>query len=156
MNQDALAVAKLRLEEMLTFFGINTTVKISEDGERAVLQIDTPQNSLLIGKGGENMQALQHLINMMVRNTTTEPVYLTVDVGDYRKARAERLAVKAKDYAQQVIDTGEELRLKPMSPADRRVVHMALAEHPEVETESVGEGRGRRLVVRKRSQESES
>ena len=158
MNQDAMALAKLRLEEMLTFFGINTSVKAGEDGERILLSVDTAENSRLIGRGGENMRALQQLVTTMVRQRIDEPVYITVDVGDYRAAQSERLAKKAAEYAQKVVETGEEIRLRPMSAHDRRLIHMALAEHPEVETLSVGEGKGRRLIIRKRgvSQKSSS
>lgn len=153
MNEDAMALAKLRLEEMLTFFGINTTVKVEEDGERIMLLVDTPENSRLIGRRGETMQALQHLVNMMVRGKQPETVYVNIDIGDYRRARGERLEAKAKQYADKVASSGEDLHLKPMSAGDRRVMHMALSEHPEVMTESTGEGRERHLVIKKRGSE---
>jgi spoIIIJ-associated protein len=149
-SEDTLALAKLRLEEMLTFFGINTTVKVSEENERIHLSVDTSANGRLIGRQGENLRALQHLINAIVRGKTEETVYINVDVADYRKGRAELLTAKANEYAQKVIDSGEELRLRPMSASDRRIIHMTLAEHPEVMTESQGEGVRRHLVVKKR------
>ena len=150
MNEDVAALAKIRLEELLTFFSINTTAKVSEEGERILLSVDTPENSRLIGKGGETMRALQHMLTQMVRSAHEEPVYLTIDIGDYLRTQSERLAKKAAEYAAQVSESGQELRLRPMSAHDRRLIHMALAEHPEVETESIGEGRDRRLVIRKR------
>lgn len=148
---DLAALAKLRLEEILTYFGVNAAVKVLVEEGSLALSVASDDTGRLIGRHGETLDALQQLINAIVRGATTERVYVSVDIGDYKKGRAEQLGEQAQADAQQVIESGEAKRLRPMTAAERRVVHMALAEMPEVETESEGEGRDRRVIIKKKA-----
>lgn len=140
--------AKQHLEDLLTFFEVNTTVEASQEGDTILLSVDSDLSGHIIGHRGETLAALQHLVNMMVRKESDERVYVHVDVGGYRKARLERLEIKAKKIASQVRDQQREVILPPMTPAERRHVHSILSEVEGVVTESRGEGSRRRLVVR--------
>lgn len=148
---DMMALAKLRLEEILTFFGVNAKVKAEVNEDTLELMVDAEDTGRLIGRRGETLAALQQLINAIVRGASTEHIYVSIDIGNYKKGRAEHLTEQAKLDAQQVIESGEAKRLAPMNAAERRVVHMALADIPEVETESEGDGRNRRVIIKRRS-----
>ena len=95
MKDDVTALAKVRLEELLTFFGINTSVKVAELEERVELRVEAPDSAKLIGHHGENLRAIQHLLNMMLRGTNRERTFVDVDVDGYKKARGEQIMTKA-------------------------------------------------------------
>jgi spoIIIJ-associated protein len=135
--------AKQHLEDLLTFFGVNTTVQVSENGETIELMVDTDDGGHLIGHRGETLAAIQHLMNMIMRQESEERLYIHVDIGGYRRARLDKLEAQARELAQQVI-------LPPMNPAERRHIHSLLSDNESVTTESRGEGTGRRLVIKKR------
>jgi spoIIIJ-associated protein len=149
MNDDLLAWAKLRCEELLTFFAVNTDVKLTEEGDTIHIAADVADSGRLIGHRGETLQALQHLLNMMVKNRTAERVFVSLDIAGYKKGRSEALGAQAVAEAEKVKQTGVAHSLRPMSPAERRIVHMALADVEGITTESEGEGRERRVVIKK-------
>lgn len=102
----------------------------------------------LIGKGGRTLAALEFLTNAVVNKTEgDDPVRVNVDVGGYKRRRDERLRQVAQRAAARVKKAGMPVELEPMSAAERRVIHVALADDPAVESESTGEGRDRRVVV---------
>lgn len=153
MSSDLAALGKLRLEELLTFFGVNTKVKVKEEDGRIELEVEDPNDSgRLIGRHGETLQALQHLINMMVRNQSGEQVRVGVDISGYKKARGETLAAKAKETAAKVLESGKPVTLPPMNSGERRMVHMAVSEIEGIETESAGEPPRRYVIIKKTEQ----
>lgn len=105
----------------------------------------------IIGRGGRTLAALEYLTNAVVNKDETLPhVRVSVDVGGYKERRDERLRGVALKAAARARKTGFAVELEPMSAAERRVVHMALADDPAVESESSGEGKNRRVVVKLR------
>ncbi len=149
MTEDVIALAKLRLEELLTFFGLNTKVRATEDGNSIALEVDADTTGRLIGHRGETLRAIQYLLNLMVRNQAETTAFISIDIGGYKKARADHLAEQAKTLAEKVIRTGNEEAVGPLTPAERRVIHMTLADMPEISTESTGQDPHRRLIIRK-------
>lgn len=147
MNAELIDYAKNQLEELLTFFGLNTTVTVERDGENVELQVPADTAGRLIGHHGETLRAIQHIINMMVRAKTRERVYVSVDIAGYKQARAEALTAQALAAADKAVGDNEKQELRPMTPAERRIVHMALSERSDVTTESAGEGTDRRVVI---------
>ena len=145
---DTIEYAKTRLEELIAFFGINaeTTSKETEDGIELDIEpsASTPR---LIGHHGDTLRALEYIINQMVRHHDPTAPRISVDVAGYRQARREQLEQMARDVAARVSESGEEEQLKPMNPAERRIVHMVLRDIPEVQTESRGTDRDRHIVV---------
>lgn len=144
-----MQLAKRRLEELISFFGLNVSVAAEQTEDGVELQIESDATGRLIGHHGETLRSLQHLLNMMMREAAPG-VRFVVDVGGYRKARAEQLADMARSAAAKAVETGEEVVLRPMNAAERRLVHMALADSKDVETESRGEDPHRRIVIKKR------
>ena len=145
---DNLEFAKLRLEEIVSFFGINITVAAETTDDGIELRIDnTPASPRLIGHRGETLRALEYLINQIVKAHDGTSPRVLVDIAGYKEARRQALEELAREVAGRVTDSGAEEELKPMNPADRRIVHMALREIEGVATLSRGDGHDRRIVV---------
>jgi spoIIIJ-associated protein len=147
--EESLQYAKKYLEDLLSFFGLNTDVyATSEDGEVIELNIPSTQlNGFLIGQRGETIRSVQFLVSSALKNQGYEVTRVNVDVADYKKQRAERLAKTAEEWIAAVKETGEPYEVRPMNAADRRVVHKVAAEAGLV-SESVGEARDRHIVLK--------
>lgn len=150
MNQDAVAYAKVKLEELLAFFHINAEIDVNEGEDRVELDIQTADSGRLIGHHGETLRSLQYILNQIVARHTGERSFIAIDVAGYKKGRAETLTAKAKATAEEVISTGKEKVLGPLNAAERRVVHMAIGDIEELETESTGVDPHRKVIIRKR------
>lgn len=147
--EDSITYAKKYLEDLLSFFGLNTDVyATTEDGEVIELSIpSTRLNGFLIGQRGETMRALQFMVSSALKNQNYSVTRCNVDVADYKKQRADRLAKTAEEWVKKVQDSGEPYEVKPMNAADRRVVHRVAAD-AGLASESVGEGRDRHIVLK--------
>lgn len=102
----------------------------------------------IIGRAGRTLAALEYLTNAVVNRDGGNGVRVNVDVGGYKRRRDARLRETALNAAARVRKAGHAVELDPMSAAERRIVHMALADEPDVYTESNGEGGDRRVVVK--------
>lgn len=150
MNKDeSIRFAAKYLEDLLSFFGINVAVYSTIDDE--VIQLSVPStslNSLLIGKNADNLRALQHIVSMALAAKNAEVVRVNVDVADYKRQRADRIADKAEGWIKKVRETGESMTIN-LSPADRRVVHKLAEDYSDITTHSEGEGKERKLIISK-------
>ncbi len=146
--EEAIAYAKKYMEDMLSFFGLNTDVyATTEDGEVIELHIpSTHLNGFLIGQRGDTMRSLQYMTSMALKNQGFEQTRVNVDVADYKKHQAERLVQRAEAWFKQVQESGESKSLAPMNAADRRVIHKAAVEYG-LKSDSEGEGRDRHIVL---------
>jgi spoIIIJ-associated protein len=139
------------LGEILGRMGFEATVEASESEEKVSLEVKGPDAGLIIGKKGQTLDALQHLVAKVVfrgkEGTPEAGKPIQVDTEGYRQRRIESLEAMAKRLAEKVLATRRPLEVDPMSPADRRVIHMALANVAGVTTRSEGEGMDRRLVI---------
>ncbi len=145
---EAIRYAKKYLEDLLSFFGLNTDVHTTSDDE--VIQLSVPSthlNGFLIGQRGENMRSLQYLTSTALKNQNFAHNRVNVDIADYKKQRADRLRERAEDWVKQVKDSGAPMDLEPMNAADRRVVHQLAAEYG-LTSDSDGEGRDRHIVLK--------
>lgn len=147
--EEAIQYAKKYIEDVISFFGLNTDVYTTANDDE-VIELHVPStrlNGFLIGQRGDTMHAMQFLIGAALRNQGFTHSRVIVDVADYKKQRAERLADKAGAWMKTVQENGEDYHVRPMSAADRRVVHQVAADHG-LTTESVGEGRERHVVIK--------
>lgn len=147
--EESIRFAKKYLEDLLSFFGLNTDVYATNSDDE-VIELNVPSthlNGFLIGQRGETMRALQYMVSNALKNNDYAMVRVNVDVADYKKQRADRLANRAEEWIENVKSSGKPMDLKPMSAADRRVIHKLAAESGVV-TESVGEGRDRHIVLK--------
>jgi len=146
--EDAIRYAKKYLEDLLSFFGLNTDVHATSEDD--VIELEVPSthlNGFLIGQRGENMRSIQFLVSNALKNQGFEYTRVNVDVAEYKKQRAQRLAKTAEEWVKKVKDSGETMELQPMNAADRRTVHKLAAEWGLI-SESIGEGRDRRIVLK--------
>lgn len=146
--EEAISYAKKYLEDTLSFFGLNTDVYATSDDD--VIQLNIPSthlNGFLIGQRGENMRAFQYLTSTALKNNNYQFFRVNVDVAEYKKQRADRLAEKAKDWIKQVKEDKKDLELQPMNAADRRIIHKLAGDYG-LETESVGEARERHIILK--------
>jgi spoIIIJ-associated protein len=150
-SPEALAAGREILDELLRHMGIAAAVTI-ETGETAKLNVTGEASEkealgALIGRKGERLSALQHLVNLMLSRKMGEWTRVLVDVEDYRGRRERQLRDIAMRAADRVSETGKMLQLEPMPALERRWVHLALRNHPAVVTQSIGEEPQRRVVI---------
>lgn len=152
MNKDeSIRFATKYLEDLLSFFGINVAIDSTIDDEVIQLSIpSTSMNSLLIGKEANNLRALQHIVSMALASRGAEVTRVSVDVADYKRQRADRIAEQAEDWIREVRATGQ-TKVLNLNAADRRVVHKVAQDYSDIETHSEGEGRERQLFITKKS-----
>ena len=145
----SIQFAKKYIEDLLSFFGLNIDVYATNSDDE-VIELNIPSthlNGFLIGQRGENMRAIQFLVSSALKNSSYEVTRVSVDVAEYKKQRADRLAQKAEGWVRSVQDGGEPMKLQPMNAADRRVVHR-VATDAGIVSESVGEGRERHIILK--------
>ncbi len=147
--EESIRFAKKYVEDLLSFFGLNTDVyATSEDGE--VIELSVPSthlNSLLIGSHADTLRSLQFLTSMALRSGEYAVDRVNIDIADYKKQRAERLEEKVLPDIEAVKESGQEKHLPPMNAADRRTIHK-LAEEHGLSTTSEGEARERHIVIK--------
>jgi spoIIIJ-associated protein len=139
---------KQTLEELLNRLGFPATVVESPSDDQILLDIHTDEPGRLIGRGGQTLADLQFLVNRLVfKNDQTAPRIL-LDVGGYRQQARDLLIKRAKEAAEKVRRWGDVVELEPMNAFDRRIVHQALKEDPDVETHSVEvDGSDKKVVL---------
>lgn len=146
--EESILYAKKYLEDLLSFFGLNTDVYATSEDD--VIELEVPSthlNGFLIGQKGENMRSMQFLVSSALKNQGYEYTRVNIDVAEYKKQRAQRLAQTAEEWVKKVKESGEPMELRPMNAADRRTVHK-LAQEWGLTSESTGEGRDRRIVLK--------
>ncbi len=146
--EEAIAYAKKYIEDLLSFFGLNTDVYATHEDDVIELSIpSTYLNGFLIGQRGETMRALQFMVSTALRQQGYATYRVNLDIADYKKQRQERLIEQVNEWIQEVIKSGKSRHLNPMNAADRRVVHKAIADSGSVQSASEGEGRDRHVVI---------
>ncbi len=151
-EQQSVAYAKKYLEDIISFFGVNITVEAKSAEE--VIELNVPSSELnpfLIGVKGETLRSLQYLVSTTLKNRQAALHRVNIDVASYKAQRADRLVQKITSTLEKVQETGEAAHLNPMNPADRRVVHQAAANYPDLETNSEGDGGDRHIVITKKA-----
>ena len=147
-GEDGKAEASLELlGEIVTRMGLDVDINIREDGEEVVLDIQGEDIGRVIGKKGQTLDALQFIINKIINRFPEGRRHIVIDSGDYRERREQGLASMARREAKRAVQHGRIVTLEPMTPRDRRVVHLSLAKFPGISTRSDGEGNERRVRI---------
>ena len=150
-TQESIDFAKKYLEDLLSFFGVN--VEVETNLEEDVIELSVPStdlNSILIGRNAETLRSLQYTISTTLRNKEAALTRVNVDIADYKKQRAEKVAEQAREWIETVRRTGDSY-VADLNAADRRIVHRVADEYDDIRTFSEGEGRDRRLVIVQKS-----
>jgi len=146
-ERGALEEAKGVLEEMLRLMSVPATVEILMGSETSKLNVRGEDLGVLIGRRGEKLASLQHLVNLIVAKREGQHLRIAVDVENYRGRREDQLRDVADRAAKRVAQSGKIIQLEAMPALERRIVHLALIENPNVRTQSVGVEPNRRIVV---------
>lgn len=137
-------------QKLLDLMGVVGTVSVSQEEESSVVTIETEETGIFIGRHGETISAFELLLNQIVNRGQTEWKRIIVDTGGYKQKQEEKLKEIALNAVARVKESGEPYSLYELTPSQRRIVHMVLADDPSIITESEGEGRERRLVIKLR------
>ncbi len=135
------------LETLLRLMGLVGGVETSRDEMRLILNIEGDDLGILIGRMGQTLACLQYIVRLIVAGRLKAWLPLNVDVCGYKKRRCDSLRELALRLAGQVKLRRRSVTLEPMPPAERRVIHLALTNHPDVITHSIGEGTSRKIVI---------
>ena len=155
INAEEVDLAAEVVDSILQILEIDADINIREpitagDGlgsARAVIDISGDDLGMLIGRRGESLMAFQYVVNLIMTRRFPGRGSVTIDVEQYRRRREDQVVSLAERMAERVRDVGEPITLEPMSAAERRLVHLALVDDPELETNSVGEGDSRKVVI---------
>jgi spoIIIJ-associated protein len=145
--------AKEVLETILARLGVAASVscetKPPVEGGEGVINLDVSGDDLgiLIGRRGQTLSALQYVVRLILAHQTQARVPIVIDVEGYKQRRYEALQALAQRMAEQVKTKGRPFTLEPMLAYERRIIHLTLANDPDVTTESVGEGESRKVVI---------
>lgn len=149
-----LEVARDTVRELISLMGLEGRVfsrwgEPDEPDEPRPVVVDVMGDdlSLLIGRRGESLSALQYITRLIVGKELGGFAPVVVDVEGYRARREKQLRQLARRMAEQAVERGQTMTLEPMTPAERRIIHLELRDHPRVYTESVGEGDQRKVTV---------
>jgi len=154
LEDDALRISQETVEELLVRMDIEARVRAhwgeaDEPGKIRPLYVDILGDdlSILIGRRGETLAALQYITRLIVGKELKRPVAVLIDVEGYRARRERQLRRLARRMASQAIETERTMTLEPMPAFERRIIHIELRDEPQVETVSVGEGNRRKVTI---------
>jgi len=164
MYNKTQGLVRQTLVDLLTVMGVEATIDeerietIKDGKEIFTLNLKTEFPNLLIGQYGGNLQCLQHLVGVIVKHKLLaegnkdvdleDEVKFNIDVNDYKKQKKETLVKLAETMADQVTYSKNSVALRPMSPYERKVIHLELADRKNLVTESVGENLMRRVIIK--------
>jgi len=146
--EDSIRYAKKYVEDLLSFFGLNTDVGATHEDD--VIELSVPStylNGFLIGQRGDTLRSLQFLTSAALKSQGFDFVRVNLDVADYKKHQQDKIARQTEKWVQDIRASGQTMELRPMHPADRRIVHKVVGEYSDLATESKGEGRDRHVVI---------
>lgn len=150
MDQSILNQISEKCSRIIELVGMKANVAIGEKPEEGIIEvkIEVDDGGILIGYRGQNLQSLQYLLSLMF-GEELEGQHMIIDVNRYREENVAQLKKKATEIANQVKTTGIAYDMGFLSPFDRRIVHMVVLEIEGVTTESIGEDRIKKLVIKK-------
>jgi len=149
-KDEVASIATEILETLIKAMGISAEVCVTQaptEEQPMALDIEGDDLGILIGRRGQSLASLQYVVRLIVAEKMKMWVPINVDVAGYKKRRYESLRGLALRLAEQVKSNRRLITLEPMPADERRIIHLALADHPDVDTESTGEGEGRKVAI---------
>jgi spoIIIJ-associated protein len=136
------------IEEVLNLMGIEYSATVEEMPDTTFININSDGlDGLLIGRRGETLASIQHVVNRIFTSKTGKHSKVTIDVGGYVKRKHRLLIEKAQKIADRVRKTKKDYDFEPLKAADRRIIHLAVAEYNDVTTYTIGDGLLRKVVI---------
>ena len=144
---DVIDYVKSYLNTVLTNMELKVELTAKYEGEVINVNIKTDHDAVLIGKGGRTLQALNELVRVAIHNRYNKHYKILLDIGEYKEEKYEKLIQLARKYAKEVQTTKNTVTLNPMPSDERRIIHGALTNYHNIKTESVGQGKDRKLTI---------
>jgi len=148
LKSDLLNYVKEYLEELITNMGLTVNFETKLRENVIYIKIYSDNNPVLIGKGGNTLKALEHIVKQRVNSEFNIYPLINLDVENYKEKQQKRLERMAKNLAKEVVKTNVEVHLENMNAYDRRIVHNALTNFKGVSTSSVGEEPERHIIIK--------
>lgn len=155
-EDDIAEVVNGVLERLLTLMGVSGSIEpqthslvegVQKADDSVAFDIKSDDSGILIGRRGHTLSCLQYIVRLIVSHQVKTMVPIVIDVEGYKQRRYQGLQVLARHVAEQVKAKGMPFPLEPMPAAERRIVHLTLVDHPDVTTQSIGQGDFRKVVI---------
>jgi len=147
MNKDIIKKTTEELLNKMTFEG-EVFMDGLEEENILLVNIETHQPNFLIGQAGANLDALQHIVRILVGRKTDDDTHFLLDVNNYRRNRIDLLREMAKNIAEQALLKKVAVTLQPMPAYERRIIHLVLSDNSQISTESIGIEGERKVIVK--------
>ena len=144
---DKVEEARILTQDLLKLMGLEATLQVVQEKETIHIRIDGDTSGLLIGRRGQNLDALQYLITRILNRKGPDKIKVLLDSGDYRSRRKGYLEEVALKMAAKAKQTGKPVVISPLNAHDRRIVHLTLEKDKSLKTISRGEGRLKKMVI---------
>jgi len=144
---DSGEIAVQVLNEIIKLMNIKGSVNSRETDGKLILDIVSGDAHFLIGKNGQTIDALQYLINIMMKKSCRQKKEIVLDIAQYRTKMDDNIIQLAVKAAAHVINTGKDVVLDPMNSHERQLIHVTLQNHRRVSTKSIGDGESRKVVI---------
>lgn len=148
LKVDVIDAAAEYLKGIISGMGIDVNVEISTKENTTTLKIYSSNNPIIIGKNGQNLEALTTIIRQYIKNICNNGPRIILDVEDYKEKQNRRLERLAKNLAREVVRTKTDIEMDNMNSYERRIVHNVLSDFKGIKTESVGEEPNRHIVIK--------
>lgn len=148
LNLDPVEEGKKYLLQILNDFNVTGDVELNQNGRTLSYQVNSEHNSILIGREGRTLSAIQTLTSSVVNQYSNEHLNVLVDIGSYKKNQTKKLEMLAKKMAKETIITKVDAKLDPMNSFERRIIHNTLTNWNNVKTVSVGTDPNRYVVIK--------
>lgn len=150
VTEAELTQAQTLVDDLFAALDISGSATVEEVDEMLHVVLETEDGGMVIGYHGETLEALQLVLSLMIAKKIGRFIRVSVEVGDYKKNRQEYLEKLAAQTRERVVSEQREVVLSELKAWERRIIHMILAQDEEIESESMGEGKDRVLVIRPR------
>ena len=147
VEEDLVKIAREVLDKLLNLLGVTAEVEVLSDQIPTTFNIKGDDLGILVGRHGQTIVSLEYIVKLIVAARLKGWQPLFIDVGGYRERRRSSLQQLALHLAEQVKLEHRDITLEPMSASERRIIHLTLADHPEVVTHSIGVGEDRKVVI---------
>ena len=152
-RDDVITFIKDYLKNLIENMGLTAKLEVKKREDNVTFTIFSDNNSILIGKNGRTLNSITTIVKQVVYKELGEYFNFTIDIGEYKKERENRLERLAKKVAREVAYSKVEAKLDPMNSYERRIIHTILADNKKVTTESEGEEPNRYVVIKPREEE---
>lgn len=152
-RDDVIQYIKEYLKKLIEHMGLKANLEIKKREDTVIVTVFSDNNSILIGKNGRTLEAITTIIKQVINKEIGRYFNLTIDIGEYKKERENRLEKIAKRVAREVSTSKIEAKLEPMNSYERRIIHTILADNQKVITESEGEEPNRYVVIKAKEEE---